>query len=201
MKLTGKIFLALMTVSLCSCAVSDWSDKKVEEWCMHAPMYTELNAKPDAGIDKRQLVEQYIENKAEWDAAIAFLKRDDLAGLEDGRYDITSSGTYANVQRYHTKDSSVFEIHRKYIDIQYIVKGNEIVEVAKLPELKNVISEYDFAKDIAFYEEAALSYNEFIDEGTYTILFPSDAHKPCISNGKGADVMKIVVKIPFVKLD
>ena len=38
----------------------------------------------------------------------------------------------ANVQEYETKETSLFEAHEKYIDVQYIVSGEEVVEVTDI---------------------------------------------------------------------
>ena len=61
--------------------------------------------------------------------AIDFLRRPDIHGLVDGRVDIDGQHVFALVQRYETvmTDIPKFEYHRKYMDVQYIVSGEEII--------------------------------------------------------------------------
>ena len=59
--------------------------------------------------------------------AYEFLSKALSEGCENGRYEL-SGGAYANVSTYKTapKEEKAFEAHRKYIDIQMIIRGNEI---------------------------------------------------------------------------
>ena len=98
------------------------------------------------------------------------------------------------VQRYKTKDASEgkFEAHRKYIDIQAVLKGKEIIGYANIDSLKENVP---YKEDIVFFETPD-DYNEVkLQDGMFTVLFPEDAHMPLLDyNGKN-DVVKIVVKI------
>ena len=57
--------------------------------------------------------------------AYNFLKDFSGDNFKDGRYDI-SDGIYANICSYETKTrgNTMFEAHRKYIDIQYMLYGS-----------------------------------------------------------------------------
>ena len=90
-----------------------------------AELWAALPVSPES--DLKQLECQINANPEEWRAAAEFLTRKDLGSLALGRYDLTSSGTYANVQEYDTKDSSVFEAHRSYVDIQVAIDGQELI--------------------------------------------------------------------------
>ncbi|MBM2838908.1 MAG: beta-D-galactosidase, partial [Deltaproteobacteria bacterium] len=72
---------------------------------------------------------------------IDFLLRPDIHLIPDGRVDIDGDRVFALVQRYETvmTDAPRFEYHRKYIDIQYIVSGEEIIGWA--PAERMVITE------------------------------------------------------------
>ncbi len=178
--------------------VSKWSDEEVSAWCAESGLYNLETALPDAAVNKREYASQYMKNPKEWDAAVKFLEDEKLGTLDDGRYELTGNGTYANVQRYTTKSDADFEAHRKYIDIQYIVSGNEIIEVAPLSCVSNKSVSYSPVKDIEFYETADSSYRIKVSSDNFMILFPCDAHKPCLSDGEKSEVMKVVVKIPYI---
>jgi YhcH/YjgK/YiaL family protein len=107
------------------------------------------------------------------------------------------NGVFAIVQEYFTKEESVYEAHKKYIDLQYIVSGEEIIYVSDISEVQECVESYDETKDIAFYQTAQSCRKVKLEKDTFVILFPNDAHKPCISVcGNPSEVRKVVVKIP-----
>lgn len=99
-------------------------------------------------------------------------------------------------QTYETKPESEkkLEVHRKFIDIQFIVEGEEKIYFGDHADF-SVKTPYDEAKDAEFLdgdlrESAVLKRNDF------AVFFPEDAHKPgCIAAGASI-VKKIVVKVP-----
>ena len=125
---------------------------------------------------------------------LSILKDPDLFEKEDGKYEVNGDNIFYLVQRYKTKDASEtkFEAHRKYIDIQAVLKGKEVIGYANINSLKESVP---YKEDVLFFETPQ-DYNEVkLKEGMFTILFPEDAHMPlCHYNGQ-SDVLKIVVKI------
>ena len=115
----------------------------------------------------------------------------------EGKYDL-GNGVFAIVQKYTTKTSNEghLESHQKYIDIQYIVSGQETIEVAPIKNL-NIKEAYDTNKDICFYEDAKNHDILNMVEDTFAVLYPDDAHKPCIDLNGRHNVVKIVIKVPF----
>ena len=86
----------------------------------------------------------------------------------------------------------MLEGHLEYIDIQYIVKGSEIIGWAKKDGQKESIP-YSNERDIAFYEG---DYEPIkLDAGQFVIFYPEDLHLPCLKNGKPSVVKKVVVKV------
>ncbi len=144
---------------------------------------------------------QYAENKEEWEAVIDFFRTADLCTLQTGKHELTSNGTFASVQRYVTRESGEFEAHRKYIDVQYVVSGKEVIELAERNDLRTETMPYDQDKDIEFYSSAENISRLHLKTGDSAVFFPSDAHKPCLSDGEKSDVVKIVVKIPYFESD
>jgi len=122
------------------------------------------------------------------------LFQDKLPGFSEKVY-IDGDGVYATHQIYETKPGlqARFEAHRRYIDIQTIWSGEELIYVAGLKGLK-VLTPYDSEKDIEFFSffgAAAL----LMKPGVAAVLSPPDAHAPCISSGKPGIVAKTVVKV------
>ncbi|QEN09575.1 DUF386 domain-containing protein [Oceanispirochaeta crateris] len=130
-------------------------------------------------------------------AAFDFIRNTDLSAIEVGRYEIDGTDVFALVQSYPSKaiEEKVFEAHKNYIDIQYIIEGVEMMGYT-LPEKLTVQTPYNPEKDCEFYDHAEMT-ECIVESGTYAIFFPEDPHKPgCTVSGKAAsNVKKLVLKI------
>lgn len=128
---------------------------------------------------------------------IDFLRRTDIPDMADGRVDIDGDRVFAIVQRYETiiTDEPRLEYHRKYIDIQYIVSGKEVIGWA--PAGRIVVTEaYDEGKDICFGTVPAGEMTPvYLQEGQLAVLYPEDGHAPKLAANGPSHVFKIVVKI------
>lgn len=131
---------------------------------------------------------------------LKYLENTDFSKVESGKYEILGHEVYASVQEYISKpiDLGKFEAHRKYIDIQYVVEGEEQIGVADVDS--NCFSElapYDAEKDIVFFADNKSSKHEFISikAGEFAILTTKDAHMPSIATAEPANVKKVVVKV------
>lgn len=122
---------------------------------------------------------------------LEFLAKTDFSKLEDGRH-VINDYMYVNVETYQTKEDALFEAHRDYIDIQYIISGEEKIGVARYSDCKENIP-YDKERDIEFLNGEGEFYP--MRTGDYMILYPTDAHKPSISLNEKATVRKAVVKV------
>jgi len=71
--------------------------------------------------------------------------------IKDGRYEIKADDIYALVQSYATDapGNKRLESHRRYIDIQYIVSGREVIGWLPIGGLK-VMTPYSEEKDVVF---------------------------------------------------
>lgn len=91
-----------------------------------------------------------------------------------------------------TKEPGVAEAHRKYMDIQYIVKGKEVMGWADLADCK-LEGEFNVEKDIGMYS-GNFSYIT-VGEGMCYVAFPEDAHMPGRHLDVPNDFVKVVVKL------
>ena len=129
--------------------------------------------------------------------ALAFLRTRNLHGLPDGRVEIDGDRMFALVQRYETMmtDAPKFECHRKYIDVQFIVSGEEVIGWAPV-ELMTITEAYDADKDICFGTVAKGKWTRaYLQAGQLGVLWPEDGHAPKLASGASSPVMKIVVKV------
>ena len=117
--------------------------------------------------------------------------------LPDGRKELDGDALYVSASRYATKlpGDAKFETHRKYIDIQVILEGEEIIRFENQDKLART-TEYDEVKDIEFYAMNRQFDSVRLGVGDFAIIFPGEAHAPCITAEAGpAPVRKLVVKI------
>ena len=191
--------LLFVTASLCLKAQSsDASSQQVNEWFEKKEWLGGLELEPHASINKTELAKQYQHNKTYWDEAFTFLKTHDLATLAVGRYAIDSNNVYAMVTENPTKnfDSTKWESHKNYIDLQMVIKGEEKIGVAPVSAL-TVTMPYDATKDLANYSGEGELYEA--KPGSFFLFFPSDAHRPNSTPNYHKPDKKIVVKIRYTE--
>lgn len=99
-------------------------------------------------------------------------------------------------QSYTTKDKEncLFESHKNYIDIQYMFKGDEIMEVENVNNLE-ISSAYNENLDYAKHFQSTTSSSLKIKETEMAIFYPNDAHMPCIKIDENKKIIKAVFKI------
>jgi len=105
---------------------------------------------------------------------------------------------FALEQIYFSKDreNCFFESHRKNIDVQFILEGEELIEIDNIKNL-NVNFEYDENMDLIKYDDSKFSSSIKLQKGDIAIFFPDDAHMPCIKIDEPIKVIKTVVKVVF----
>lgn len=148
-------------------------------------------------FDKMDNVSAYFEEVPALEEVAAFVKKFNDEKLGDGRYEIDGERIFANVQSYRTKpqtEDMMFEAHKKYIDVQYIISGIETIRWAKLDNVALVEERYSKGDDIAFYE-GDVGCDFVLTKNTFLLLYPADAHLPGLSSEKDVNVRKIVFKI------
>jgi YhcH/YjgK/YiaL family protein len=196
--LTIVIMTSLSVLSGCSgdADPASWSSKKIDKWFDKGDWLNGWQVKPDQSINRKAFAVSYFKNKERWDKAFNFLKSNDLSGLELKRYDIDGNNLYAPVSEYLTKneEDARYEAHQKYIDIQYVVSGKELIGVAPMSHKKDVLEPYDSTKDIEFLTVTG-GENRPAMPDRFFIFFPEDAHRPGLKDTGNSPVRKIVVKV------
>lgn len=173
-----------------------WSEKKIDSWFVKREWSGGWIVTPDASINKRELAVSYFKNKARWEKAFNFLNNTDLTKLDPKRYDIDGDNLFATVSEYISKNEETtnFEAHRKYIDIQYVISGKELIDIAPFASVKEVVTPYDDAKDIEFVTVTKAVKNK-ATPSNFFIFFPDDAHRPGLKDGVNSPVRKVVIKV------
>lgn len=123
-----------------------------------------------------------------------------LAALAEGvsqRHEL-EHGVFAIEQAYRTKPRAdgFFESHRKYIDIQVIVAGEEVMEVVDAGRAA-VRDGYNEERDYTVWNDVAKASPLRVLAGEATIFFPADVHMPSLRVGEQPVlVRKSVLKVP-----
>ncbi|MCC6933948.1 MAG: YhcH/YjgK/YiaL family protein [Deltaproteobacteria bacterium] len=146
--------------------------------------------------DIKHANEQLLEST--FKKAVEFLQQPDLEAIADGIIELDGKRIYASVQSYETfplNQPYKFEAHQKYIDVQYIIDGEESIGWAPAADI-SYNTEYDIENDIRFGSVAEdLTQTVQLRKGQFAILFPSDGHAPRHSINKPTYVKKVVVKV------
>lgn len=131
------------------------------------------------------------------DEAIEWLLGSDWKALPDGKHAIDGERIFAIAQHYPSKllQECRFETHRRYIDIQLLASGAELIDVRIVDGLT---VQDPYAPDIELYRnpEPGSYHSLLMVPGAVAILFPEDAHRPCVAiAGVPIAVHKVVVKV------
>ena len=128
---------------------------------------------------------------------LSLLNEESVRDAKPGKQKVDGENLFYNVDEYETKpiEEGRFEIHRKYLDIQYIVSGEECIGTAPLEGLTEIAA-YDGEKDLAFYEYEPTMSRLVLKQGMFAIFWPNEPHMPGRRIGNTSEkVKKIVVKI------
>lgn len=135
---------------------------------------------------------KYAGLKAGISEAFGFLDQPGLAELPDGEYEILGDQVYAIIAHENGRSISEgkLEGHRKYIDIQYVISGEESIGWKNREGLVRS-ADYDAECDVEFFEGEPDSIVR-VPPGSFAIFLPTDAHFPLIGN---EPIHKVVVKV------
>lgn len=149
-------------------------------------------------IDKADNLLQYKDEYPVFEKIYEFIENHKKEHFAPGTYHIDGEHLFASIAQYRTdaEKEAVFEAHRKYADLQYIVNGMEKIGWAPLPDIEEnlVKEEYSKGGDIAFYSGKS-KFDFVLTKGSFLFLLPEDAHAPCLCADKECNVEKIVFKI------
>lgn len=114
----------------------------------------------------------------------------------DGRLAIDGDNVYALYQRYFSRrpQEALFETHRAYIDIQFMLEGEELVEFRPYDGLEVAVP---YVHDIEFQKVPADHSQQYhLQPGFAVVFFPEDAHRPALAvGGDPYPCRKVVVKV------
>ena len=128
-----------------------------------------------------------------FERAFRFLADTDLRALAPGRHVVDGDRLILSIDHGHGRgrEAARLEAHRRYIDIQYTIEGNEEIGWMPLATSGPPAGPFDEARDIGFFERRPSTWLA-VPEGTFVVFFPHDAHAPLAGRGP---VKKAIMKV------
>ena len=167
----------------------------VIEWFKEKAWFKDVKLTPSTSINLDELKKYYAANPAYFEKAFQYYKNNDLLKLAPGKYPVDGDNVFATISEYETQAPAdrKWENHKKYIDIQILLSGKEIMSKAPYAEATPDIP-YNETKDIEF-RKATNGKSYVAEPGTFFIFFPCDSHMPNQNADGVAKVKKVVFKV------
>lgn len=170
--------------------------KKAQDWFNSGSWLNGLQLKPHESINVSEFAKQYHKNPIWWDEAFKFLKTQELDRLAPGNYVIDSNNVIAMVSKVSPKDkdSTKWEAHRNFNDLQYIIRGKAKMGVTSISEPgAKVTVPYSSADNENFTVNGGRYYDA--EPGTFFIFSPKEIHRPAFKVDGYDSIKKIVIKV------
>jgi YhcH/YjgK/YiaL family protein len=150
------------------------------------------------------MIADVLKNLSKYDSIIPhskeisrYLNATNISSLEIGKYQIDGESAFVLIQEYLTKTEreKEWESHRRYIDIQIVLKGQELMGYSP-SALLIPRNEYSEEKDIIFYRDDLREHSGvFTPQDHFCIFFPGEAHKPGLHASQAVAIKKAVIKV------
>lgn len=148
-------------------------------------------------LDTMENAKQYAGLNPDVDRILEEMKAYTPDNYPGGRIELDGNRLFMRLNSYETHElgESLSEAHRKYLDVMYMVEGEETIYVKPTAQLRSVTKEYDPAIEALLAETDTDATPVLLKAGSFVILFPQDAHTPgCHANGP-CTVKKIIGKV------
>lgn len=147
-------------------------------------------------IDTVENLSSYTGLSRRLSEAFEWLKSTNLPELDDGELKIDGDDVRAIVQRYVTVPEAGrrYEAHRRFIDIQCVVRGVERMLVTPVASLAPD-TPFDSDNDIVFFAPVPASAEIVVQDAMFAVFFPQDAHMPMLIAESPSQVLKVVLKV------
>lgn len=126
-------------------------------------------------------------------AAFESLRRSDLHDLPPGKHEIDGAKLFLVIGKDdgRGREGAKLEAHRRYIDIQLVLDGDEEMGWRPIDECQHAIDPFSEERDFVLFTDQPTAWFA-VPSGKFAIFMPEDAHAPLA--GKGP-LHKAVAKI------
>lgn len=129
--------------------------------------------------------------------AVEHLRKTDFDSLPAGNYDLQGRDIYVQVIDLSTKPFAETrpEVHREYIDVQFLVRGREKIGVASDTGANAVAEDLLGQRDLLFYAGCENESMLTMTPGSFAVFLPTDVHRPACAFDQPEPIRKVVVKV------
>jgi biofilm protein TabA len=144
-------------------------------------------------LDKLENACNYLSLHPKFKEAFQFLNRPGIKEFAFQSYSLDDKVLYALLSNKQgkKKDEAKLETHKKYIDIQFLIEGEELIGWKAAKDCEKVDKAYSEENDIEFFSDIPQTFIK-LTAGTFAIFYPEDAHAPMISDSL---IHKVVLKV------
>ena len=137
--------------------------------------------------------DRYLHLHPAFGRAFEFVAGRDLGALAPGRHVVDGDRVYVSIDHKEGRGraGARLESHRRYIDIQLTIEGDEEIGWRPLANCVRPTAPFDEVGDIRFYDDQPETWVA-VPRGLFAIFFPDDAHAPLAGAGL---LKKAIVKI------
>jgi biofilm protein TabA len=145
-------------------------------------------------LDKLTNAHRYYTLHPLFEQAFNYLQTTDLANASVGVHELEGKRLFAIISEASgtTKEDAKLEVHRRYIDIQYVISGTDHMGWKDLAQCDAPTEPYDEARDAAFFGDRTTNWFD-VAAGSFSIFYPDDAHAAMVTEDRV--VRKVVLKI------
>ncbi len=150
-------------------------------------------------LDKFENYKRYSCLHKDWDKAFEVIKDWLSKPIPAGaNVETFVDGIKLVMQTYTTiePEDKKYEGHKKCIDVQFLVKGNETVYYADGNGME-VVTPYSDQRDHMQFADTEQSSPIHLAEKTFAIFFPMEAHKTQCKWNDITNAVKIIAKLPL----
>ena len=147
-------------------------------------------------VDSIKNIERYENIHPNISTALHFIaEHEEDPELEDGRYELIPDEVivYVLSKESHYREEAEMEIHKKFMDIHYMICEAERCGIAPLPKESEI--DYSDETDNGFWK-CEDTYNVRIGKGEFYAVWPMEPHCPLCNAGEQKEtVRKIICKV------
>lgn len=125
-----------------------------------------------------------------------------FASVPDGKYELLGCTMSVESPATEPEEDRKLEGHKKFIDIQYEIRGEEEwIGVETIFDSPRVVESYE-DRDLYFFASHKEKESKvYFTEGRFAVFFPEDLHRPLCQGKRGKEILrKAVMKVPVDKV-
>lgn len=126
----------------------------------------------------------------------------DFNSVLDGKYELCGCTMSVESPATEPEEERKLEGHKKFIDIQFEIKGSEEwIGVESIFDSPRALESYE-DRDLYFFESHREKESKvYFTEGRFAVFYPEDLHRPLCQGRKGKEILrKAVMKVPVEKV-